>query len=58
MLLLGGVVGAQYGSRMAIRLPGDALRILLGLMVLAVCGRLFYELVSVPVDIYAIGDTV
>ena len=55
LLLLGGVVGAQYGSRMATRVPGDLLRILLGVIVIATCGRLVYELVSVPADIYGIG---
>ncbi|MBK1697060.1 sulfite exporter TauE/SafE family protein [Rhodovibrio salinarum] len=55
MLLLGGVVGAQYGSRLGSRLPGEALRILLGVLVIGVALRLLYELVSVPVDIYSIG---
>jgi len=55
MLLLGGVVGAQYGSRAAMHLPGDSLRILLGVLVLLTGGRLLYELVSVPTDLYAIG---
>jgi hypothetical protein len=57
MLLLGGVVGAQYGSRLAQRLPSDLLRILLGVLVLGVCGRLLWDLVSVPVDPYSIGGT-
>jgi len=56
MLLLGGVVGAQYGSRLATRLPGDTMRVLLGVLVLAVCGRLLYDLVSFPVDVYTLGD--
>ena len=55
MLLLGGVVGAQYGSRAAGRLPADSLRILLGILVLLTGGRLLYDLVNVPADIYAIG---
>jgi len=55
LLLLGSVIGAQYGSHMATRLPGDLLRILLGVVVIATCGRLVYELVSVPVDLYTLG---
>ncbi|SDG23763.1 hypothetical protein SAMN05216241_10754 [Limimonas halophila] len=55
LLLLGSVVGAQYGSHMATRVPGDMLRILLGIIVIATCGRLVYELVSVPVDLYTLG---
>jgi uncharacterized membrane protein YfcA len=57
LLLLGGVIGAQYGSRVASRLPADTLRILLGVIVLVTCGRLLFELVSVPVDLYSIGVT-
>ncbi len=55
LLLLGGVVGAQYGSRAADHLPGDALRILLGVLVLVTCGRLLHDLVSVPADLYVLG---
>jgi uncharacterized membrane protein YfcA len=55
MLLLGGVVGAQYGSRLGSRLPGETLRLLLGVMVIGVALRLLFELVSVPGDVYAIG---
>jgi len=57
LLLLGGVVGAQYGSRTATHLPGDALRILLGVLVLLTGGRLLYDLVSVPADLYVLGPT-
>ena len=57
LLLLGGVVGAQYGSRAAARVPGDALRILLGILVLATGGQLLYDLVSVPQDLYVLGAT-
>ena len=55
LLLLGGVVGAQYGSRAATYVPGDALRILLGVMVLLTGGRLLYDLVSTPIDLYVLG---
>lgn len=55
LLLMGGVVGAQYGSRAAAHVPGDALRILLGIMVLLTGGRLLIELVSTPADLYVRG---
>lgn len=55
MLLMGGVVGAQYGSRLGSRLPGETLRLLLGVLVIGVALRLLYELVSVPGDVYSIG---
>ena len=55
ILLTGGVIGAQIGTRAGTRLRGEQLRILLALMVLAVCGKLAFDLVSTPVDLFAIG---
>lgn len=54
-LILGGVIGAQYGVRMASRLPGEQLRLFLALLVLAVGARLLYGLVITPRDIYAVA---
>lgn len=54
ILLTGGVIGAQLGSRAGTFLRGDQLRILLALLVLAVCGRLFLDLVAAPEDIYSL----
>jgi uncharacterized membrane protein YfcA len=48
LLLLGGVVGAQVGARIGTRLRAEQLRILLALMVLAVCGTLAAELILEP----------
>ncbi len=48
LLVLGGVVGAQFGVRMAARLRGEHLRLLLALLVLAVAARLFVGLVVTP----------
>ncbi len=55
ILLTGGVIGAQIGTRAGTRLRGEQLRILLALMVLGVCGKLFFDLVATPDDLYAIG---
>ncbi len=55
ILLTGGVIGAQIGTRAGTRLRGEQLRILLAIMVLAVCGKLFFDLVVTPDDLYAIG---
>jgi len=52
-LILGGVIGAQYGVRIASRMPGEQLRFLLAVLVLAVCARLFYGLIATPSDVYA-----
>jgi hypothetical protein len=54
-LIAGGVIGAQYGVRMASRLPGEQLRLFLAILVLAVGARLLYGLVITPRDIYAVA---
>lgn len=58
ILLTGGVIGAQIGTRVSTRLHGEQLRSLLALMVLGVCGKLAYDLVAEPADIYSIGAMV
>jgi hypothetical protein len=55
MLLIGAVIGAQFGARAGAKLQGEELRGLLALMVLAVCGKLFFDLLVTPSDIYSIG---
>ncbi len=54
LLIAGGVIGAQIGGRMGARLPAEHMRVLLATIVLAVCGRLVWELVARPEDLYAI----
>jgi uncharacterized membrane protein YfcA len=55
VLIVGGVLGAQYGVRMAARMPGEQLRLLLALVVLGVRLRLLYGLVATPNDIYSVA---
>ena len=55
-LLIGGVIGAQIGARFSAKLKGEQLRILLGLIVLAVCVRVAYGLVATPDDLFFIGE--
>jgi uncharacterized membrane protein YfcA len=55
LLIAGGVVGTQFGSRAGAYLRGDQLRILLALIVLTVCGRLALDLVRTPVDPFSIA---
>ena len=56
LLLLGGaVIGAQFGARVGSRLPGDQLRGLLAVMVLGVCGKLLFDLIATPTDMYLLG---
>lgn len=55
LMLVGAVVGAQYGTRFGARLPAAQLRGLLALMVLAVCGKLFFDLVVRPADLFSVA---
>ena len=56
-LIVGGVIGAQIGSSAGARLRGEQLRVLLAAIVLIVCGKLGYDLVVRPEDIYSLGAT-
>ena len=55
ILVVGGVVGAQFGARTGDKLRGEQLRLLLALLVLAVCLRLLWGLVVTPSDIYSVS---
>ncbi|MDO8607671.1 MAG: sulfite exporter TauE/SafE family protein [Phaeospirillum sp.] len=55
LLLLGGVIGAQIGARFGARLKGEQLRSLLAIMVLIVCAKLLFDMVSVPAELFAAG---
>ncbi|EKF57755.1 permease [Agrobacterium albertimagni AOL15] len=55
ILMVAGVIGAQYGVRVGQKLRGEQLRALLGLLVLAVGVRLAVELVVTPDDIYSLA---
>lgn len=54
-LLIGGVVGAQFGTRLGAHLKAEQLRILLALIVLAVCGKLGLDLLLEPAELYSIA---
>ena len=54
LLLLGAVIGAQFGSRFAAHLRGEQLRGLLALMVLAVCIKIMFDLAVVPEDLLSV----
>jgi uncharacterized membrane protein YfcA len=55
LLLVVGVVGAQIGARWSARIKGEYLRIMLGMIVLAVALRLAAELVITPSDFFSIS---
>ena len=54
ILMVGGVVGAQFGARTGQKMRGERLRLLLGLLVFAVGLRFAYELVVPPDDLFSI----
>lgn len=54
LLIVGGVVGAQFGTTLGARLRAEQLRILLALLVLAVCFKLALDLFLPPEDVYSI----
>lgn len=58
LLLAGGVIGAQWGARAGAKLPGEQLRALLGLLVLAVGAKLGWDLFSTPADLFSLGAAV
>ncbi len=55
LLILGGVVGAPIGSRLAAKLPGVVLRGLMAVLILAVAGELLIELLRAPTSPYSLG---
>ena len=55
LLLLGGVIGAQFGAKMGTKLRGEETRALLGALVLAVALCLLWGLVKKPEALFAIG---
>ncbi len=58
LLLIGGVIGAQFGARAGALLRGDQLRGLLALMVLAVAVKIGFDVIVTPDDLYSIGNVV
>ncbi len=55
VLMIGGVVGAQFGARIGQNLRGDQLRALLALLVLAVALRFLIGLVVTPAERYSLA---
>ena len=57
ILVVGGVIGAQFGVRAGAKLRGEQIRLLLALLVLAVALRLLWGLVVRPADFYSIAGS-
>src|SRR3979409_1117505 len=52
ILMVGGVIGAQFGARAGQRISGERLRLLLGLLVLAVGIRFGLDLTLPPENLF------
>jgi uncharacterized membrane protein YfcA len=53
-LMVGGVIGAQFGARAGQKMSGERLRLLLGLLVLAVGIRFAINLIVPPETLYSV----
>ncbi|MFN4099717.1 MAG: sulfite exporter TauE/SafE family protein [Pararhodobacter sp.] len=53
-LIIGGVIGAQFGTQVGLKLKAEQLRILLALLVLAVCIKVAMDLLIRPDELYSI----
>jgi uncharacterized membrane protein YfcA len=54
ILMVGGVIGAQFGARVGLNMRGDQLRALLALLVLVVAARFLAGLVAPPAERYSL----
>lgn len=54
MLIVGGVLGAQFGARTGQKLRGEQLRAVLAFLIIAIAVRLFFELVIRPNNLFSV----
>jgi uncharacterized protein len=55
LLMLGGVVGAQFGARVGAGLKNEHIRGLLGLLLIAASLKFLWDLVIPPAELYVLG---
>jgi len=55
ILMVGGVIGAQFGARIGQNIRGDQLRALLALMIIAIAVRFLTGLVTTPEEAYSLS---
>lgn len=56
LLIMGGVIGAQFGTASGEKMRGEQLRALLAALVLIVAVRMAYDLVVTPAELYSFGS--
>jgi len=54
LLLVGGVIGAQFGTKIGVKMKAEQLRVALSLMVLTVCFKLGLDLMLEPSELYSL----
>jgi hypothetical protein len=54
LLMIGGVLGAQFGVQAGQRIRGEQLRALMAILVLVVAGRFLYNLVTPPREAFSL----
>ena len=52
LMLLGGVIGVQFGVQFSTKLKGEYARLLLASIIMVVCIRLGIDLITTPEDLY------
>lgn len=55
-LLTGGVLGAQLGTQIGARLKAEQLRILLALLVMSVAGKIGFDLLLPPMEVFSLAE--
>ncbi len=58
ILIIGGVIGAQFGTMVGDKLRGEHLRVLLGALILLVAARMALDLVLPPADVFSLATTI
>jgi uncharacterized membrane protein YfcA len=58
LLMIGGVVGAQFGTAAGVKLRAEHLRFLLAALVLLVGLRFAWQLIAAPPDLYSISPPI
>lgn len=54
MLLVGSVIGVQFGTTIGAKISGAQFRILLAVLVLVTCGKMAIDLIVQPTDLYSL----
>lgn len=58
LLIAGGVIGAQFGTLVGVKLKAEQLRILLALLVLAVAVKIALDLLLQPTELFSVAPLV